>query len=166
MPKANPHDIAALRDLLDANSGTSNRDVNTLKRTCHIKRPEHRPEPRTEPTAGIREEEVLETFKKKWLDEKGREPTAEEIVRFARQPDYRRAGASAGGAPVSKVNRSRRVVGWSSRCPTPAANRLRRDGRRHTTSRCPTEARPRSPGSRRSVPVQRRSLHVPRCRPL
>ena len=72
------------------NSGTESRTSNphsdTRSRTPFISTEpstELSTEPRTEPTESIQEEEVLETFKKKWHSENGREPTAEDIVRFA-----------------------------------------------------------------------------------
>ena len=91
------------KQLDEANSGTRGCTsmANSPTRTCtsvgnsstpacrsHIKRTEltTSTEPSTEPTTCIREEEgldILETFKKKWRDENGHEPTREDIVRFA-----------------------------------------------------------------------------------
>ena len=69
---------------------TSVADSPTDIRRSHIKSTEPSTELstelRTEPTAGIQEErrlDTLETFKKKWRDEKDREPTPGDIVRFA-----------------------------------------------------------------------------------
>lgn len=91
--------VAFSKQLDEANSGTRRRTpmANSPTRTCtsvgNSPTPTCTPsirtelttrtEPSTEPTTGIREEEVLETFRKKWYDDTGREPTAQEIVRHA-----------------------------------------------------------------------------------